>query len=159
MIFPSFSSFVRWWTRLMLAAWCRCSGVSCRRGSRQVFQSLTGEELQQPQSYFIWLSAAHLITVMLWKQYRLFSRPYKRSWRAPWRRTASLLRPWWQPGSVVPFGLGGWCSVGSWSQHPEPRGHDLQGKPERFTSLGGIKWCPLVWSRIIVLFKYNFYKH
>lgn len=35
LILPSFANLVKWWTRFTLAAWYRCSGVSCKRRRRK----------------------------------------------------------------------------------------------------------------------------
>ena len=116
-ICPSFSSFFKWWTRLTLAARCRCSGVSWRR---------RGEKLSW--AFLLWIKRKQSMAIIasVNKEERPLSRPYTRSSRAPWRRRVFLLRPEWPPGSAALFAAGGWCSVWSSSRRPEPRGRDLR---------------------------------
>lgn len=47
LIFPSFSSFFRWWTRFTLAAWCRYSGVSLKRSSEKKLSFLDQDTNKQ----------------------------------------------------------------------------------------------------------------
>lgn len=111
LILPSFASLVKWWTRFTLAAWYRCSGVSCRRRRKTLIY--------------------HLLLVTSWIQMRLFFfRPCRRSWRVPWRRTIFLLPREWLPGSAALSGHGASCSVWSLQQHPEPQAHDLLRRQE-----------------------------
>lgn len=106
MIFPSFSSFFKWWTRFTLAAWCRYSGVSWRK--------------KKKHRGYSWPKSLPLSITLIF-----FSWPYTQSWQAPWKWTVFLPPPERRPGSAALFGRGGWCSVWSWSQHPEPQARDL----------------------------------